>query len=591
VARLGRTPLVVGGAGLCIAVGIAGCTTARVSTPAAPDPSASAPATVPPTVLASVPATTPATAPATVPATAPATVPATVPATAPATAAASMPAVGDADPSGGLVPLPVSLVPEPSSSFVIGSHAAIAVSGTGAQQVGLDLADMLRPATGFALPVVTGTGSAGDITLALAANDPTLGAQGYTLAVSPTGVTIEANQPAGLFDGIQTLRQLLPSQLEASSLQAGPWVVPGARISDYPRYAYRGAMLDVARHFFPVATVERYIDELAMYKINVLHLHLSDDQGWRLAVDGWPALTTVGSRTAVGGGSGGFYTESDYTAIVKYAQARFITVVPEIDMPGHVGAALSSYASLNCDGVAPPINTTENVGHSSMCVGKPAVAQFLTAVIGELAKLTPGPYIDIGGDEAASTSVADYASFMSKAAQLVKADGKTPMGWADFATAQLPVGAVAQYWDYRTGAPLARQAVSQGAELVMSPADHTYLDQKYTPATTLGLQWAGTHEVEDAYNWDPATVVPGFAADVIGVEAPLWTETLISLQDLQYMAFPRIAELAEVGWTPQAQRNWSTFAPRLAAQGAAWKLLGINYYASPLVAWPANALG
>jgi hexosaminidase len=483
------------------------------------------------------------------------------------------------------------VVAEPSSSFVIGAHAAIAVSGASVQPVGFDLAGMLRPATGFALPVVTRQGRAGDISLGLAANDPTLGAEGYTLVVTPTGVTIEANQPAGLFDGIQTLRQLLPSELEAPSVQAGPWVVPGARISDYPRYAYRGAMLDVARHFFPVATVERYIDELAMYKINVLHLHLSDDQGWRLAVEGWPALTTVGSRTAVGGGSGGFYTESDYTAIVNYAQAHFITVVPEIDMPGHVGAALSSYASLNCDGIARPINTSENVGHSSLCVGKPAVDQFLTAVIGELAKLTPGPYIHIGGDEAASTSAADYALFVSKAAQVVKADGKIPMGWADIASADIPVGTVAQYWDFRTGSPLARAAVGKGAQLVMSPADHAYLDQKYTPATTLGLDWAGTHEVEDAYNWDPATVVSGLAADVIGVEGPLWTETLTSLQDLQYMAWPRMAELAEVGWTPQGQRNWSTFAPRLAAQGVAWRLLGINYYASPLVAWPQTAAG
>lgn len=579
MAHRGRRTLVVGCAGLCVVTGmLAGCTSARVSKPAAESSVAATP-----TSMTSATPTAPASTP---PASPTATAIATVPATPAMTSGA-----GDGDPTDRLVPLPVSVLPEPSSSFVIGVHAAIAVSGASAQQVGLDLADLLRPATGFAWPVVTRSGSPGDITLGLAANDPTLGAEGYTLVVSPAGVTIEANQPAGLFEGIQTLRQLLPSQLSASSVQAGPWVVPGVRISDYPRYAYRGAMLDVARHFFPVATVERYIDELAMYKINVLHLHLSDDQGWRLAVDGWPALTTVGSKTAVGGGPGGFYTTTDYTAIVKYAEAHFITVVPEIDMPGHVGAALSSYASLNCDGIAPPINTSEEVGHSSLCVGKPAVDKFLTAVVGELAKLTPGPYIHIGGDEAASTSASDYALFESLAAQVVKAAGKTPMGWEDFASAALPTGSIAQYWDFRNGSALARQAVAKGAQLVMSPADHTYLDQKYTPATSLGLQWAGTHEVQDAYNWDPATEVPGLAADVIGVEGPLWTETLTSLQDLQYMAWPRMAELAEVGWTPQVQRNWSTFAPRLAAQAAAWKLLGINYYASPLVPWPQNAAG
>jgi hexosaminidase len=568
--RLGRATLVVVCAGFCT---VTGCTTARVSRPAVADPSAEATATATPTATAT--ATETASAPATETASAPATETATPTAT----------GVDDADLIDRLVPLPVSVVPDPSSSFVIGAHTAIAVSTASVKQVGLDLAALLRPSTGFAIPVVSGTGGAGDITLGLAANDSTLGAEGYTLVVTRNGVTIEANQPEGVFHGIQTLRQLLPPELGASSVQAVPWVVPGGRISDYPRYTYRGAMLDVARHFFPVATVEHYIDELAMYKVNVLHLHLSDDQGWRLAIDGWPALTAVGSKTAVGGGLGGYYTKSDYTAIVNYAQAHFITVVPEIDMPGHTDAALASYASLNCDGKAPPINTTENVGESSLCVGRPAVDQFLTAVVGELAQLTPGPYIHIGGDEAASTSASDYVSFVGKAAQVVKADGKTPMGWADIASADLPTGTIAQYWDFRADSALARQAVSKGAQLVMSPADHTYLDQKYTPATSLGLQWAGTHEVSDAYNWDPATVVPGVAADVIGVEGPLWTETLTSLQDLQYMTWPRMAELAEVGWTPQVQRNWSSFAPRLAAQGDAWTVLGINYYASPLVPW------
>jgi hexosaminidase len=223
-------------------------------------------------------------------------------------------------------------------------------------------------------------------------------------------------------------------------------------------------------------------------------------------------------------------------------------------------------------------STTLVVGCAGLCIAVGVVAGCTTAH-------------RLGGDEAASTSTSDYASFMSRAAQLVKTDGKIPMGWAEIASADLPTGTIAQYWDFRTGSPLARRAVSQGAQLVMSPADHTYLDQKYTPATSLGLQWAGTHEVDDAYNWDPATVVPGLSADVIGVEGPLWTETLTSLQDLQYMAWPRMAELAEVGWTPQAQRNWSSFAPRLAVQGDAWKVLGINYYASPLVPLPQKAVG
>jgi len=488
-----------------------------------------------------------------------------------------------------LVPLPVSAVADPASTFTLGPDAQIDVhdGSAGAQQVALDLAQTLRPPTGFALPVVTGAGRPGGIALSLDADDHSLGDEGYTLVVADDGVTIKANAAAGLFYGAQTLRELLGPAIEAQGAQPGPWLVPGGKITDYPRYSYRGAMLDVARHFFPVSTVERYIDELSMYKINMLHLHLSDDQGWRIAIDGWPKLTTVGSSTAVGGGTGGFYTKADYTEIVTYAQAHFITVVPEIDMPGHVGAALSSYASLNCDGVAPPINVTIDVGQSSLCVGKADTNTFVRAVIGELAQLTPGPYIHIGGDEAQSTSASDYGSLIAMAAQTVENDGKTPMGWADIEQAQLPPGTVAQYWSYQNGVGYADDAAKRGGKLVMSPAEHVYLDQKYTLDTTLGLQWAGIHELPDAYDWDPSVLVSGASAAVIGVEGPLWSETLSSLADIEYMAWPRMAEVAEVAWTPQASRAWASFAPRLAAQGPAWKVLGVNFYASPKVAWPA----
>jgi hexosaminidase len=326
-----------------------------------------------------------------------------------------------------------------------------------------------------------------------------------------------------------------------------------------------------------------------MYKINSLHLHLSDDQGWRIAVDGWSKLTEIGSSTSVGGGAGGFYTKADYTEIVNYAKAHFITVVPEIDMPGHVGAALSSYASLNCDGIAPPINTSMDVGKSSLCVAKPITDTFVDDVIGELAHLTPGPYIHIGGDEAASTSTSDYAAFVAKATRDVIKHGKTPMGWADISAANIPAGTIAQYWNYQNGWSSATNAAAEGAKIVMSPANYAYFDQKFTHQTTLGLQWAGTHEVTDAYNWDPSGYIPGIANDVIGVEGELWTETLSNLPDLQLFAWPRMAELAEVGWTPQDDRQWKTFMPRLAAQAPAWKAMKVKFYDSPLVRWPAGA--
>ena len=183
-------------------------------------------------------------------------------------------------------------------------------------------------------------------------------------------VVLTGRTAAGLFHGVQTLRQLLPPRVEASTVQPGPWTIAGVHITDHPRFAWRGAMLDVARHFFDLGEVKRYIDLLAMYKVNVLHLHLADDQGWRIEIDSWPRLTTYGGSTEVGGGPGGYYTKAQYAELVKYAQDRHIMVVPEIDMPGHTNAALASYAELNCDGVAPPLYTGTSVGFSSLCIDK-----------------------------------------------------------------------------------------------------------------------------------------------------------------------------------------------------------------------------
>src|SRR5262249_5828475 len=256
--------------------------------------------------------------------------------------------------------------------------------------VGDFLATILRRSTGFALPV---SPTAGDISLLLSGAPPSVGAEGYQLDITAAGIELRANQPAGLFAGVQTLRQLLGVTEEATTVQSGPWPVPGGHIVDYPRFAHRGTMLDVARHFFPVATVKRLIDEAVLYKVNYVHLHLSDDQGWRIVIDSWPNLAVYGGSTAVGGGPGGYYTKADYTDIVNYAASRYVTVVPEIDMPGHTNAALASYAQLNCNGVAPALYTGTQVGFSSLCVPLELTYTFIDQVIGELAALTPGSYI------------------------------------------------------------------------------------------------------------------------------------------------------------------------------------------------------
>jgi hexosaminidase len=512
-----------------------------------------------------------------------------------ALAAAAPPegAAGAAVPA--LVPAPVSLRAVPGEAFRLTARARIVARAAAAGPVADYLAGVLRRPTGFRLPVTREQPPEDGSAIVLDLGGPeSLGQEGYGLDAGEEGVTLRARTPEGLFRGVQTLRQLLPARIESDAPQPGPWTVPGVRIVDQPRFAWRGAMLDVSRHFFGVAQVERYIDLISRYKLNVFHLHLSDDQGWRIAIDGWPRLTAVGGSTAVGGGPGGFYTQGDYAAIVRYAAARYIRVVPEIDTPGHVNAALASYAQLNCDGQAPPLYTGTDVGFSSLCVGKPVTYRFLDDVLGQLAALTPGPYLHVGGDEADSTSPQDYLAFIGRVQQIVHAHGKRLLGWEQVAGAPLARTSVAQFWTPASGsdpaADNARLAVRQGVKLVMSPANRVYLDMKYTEATPLGQDWAGLIEVRDSYSWDPATLVDGVTErDVLGVEAPLWSETLVTPADVEYMAFPRLPSVAEIDWSPQSGRSWESFRLRLAAQGPRWDAEGVHFYRSPQVPWPAPA--
>ncbi|AZQ34948.1 beta-N-acetylhexosaminidase [Streptomyces cyaneochromogenes] len=488
-----------------------------------------------------------------------------------------------------VVPAPASVAPS-GSPYRITRDTHIRVDDSReTRRVGEYLATVLRPSTGYRIPV-TAHGGAG-IRLRLAKGP--YGAEGYRLDSGANGVTITAARAAGLFHGVQTLRQLLPAAVEKDSVQPGPWLVAGGTIKDTPRYGWRGAMLDVSRHFFTVDQVKRYVDQLALYKINKLHLHLSDDQGWRIAVDSWPRLATYGGSTQVGGGPGGYYTKADYKEIVRYASSRYLEVVPEIDMPGHTNAALASYAELNCDGVAPPLYTGTEVGFSSLCVGKDITYDFVDDVIGELAALTPGKYLHIGGDEAHSTSHEDYVKFMDRVQPLVAKYGKTVVGWHQLTGANPSRGAVAQYWglDGTSAEEKAQvaKAAQNGTGIVLSPADRIYLDMKYTADTPLGLDWAGLVEVKRSYDWDPGNYLPGVPSSAVrGVEAPLWTETISKSADIEYMAFPRLAGVAELGWSPAATHDWEGYKDRLAAQGPRWEALGIGFYRSPQVPWPAG---
>ncbi|WP_309501031.1 beta-N-acetylhexosaminidase [Saccharopolyspora gloriosae] len=482
-----------------------------------------------------------------------------------------------------VIPAPESVREDPGVEFTLTAESAISAD-PGASEVADYLAGVLRPATGFPLPVAEG--GAGDVALRL--DDADLGPAGYRLDVAGDAVTLHAGGADGLFNGVQTLRQLLPATIESPQVRPGPWTIPGGEITDRPRYEHRAAGLDVARHFFDVESVKRYIDQIALYKMNFLRLHLSDDQGWRIQINDWPRLTEHGGSTEVGGGPGGFYTQQDYSEIVAYAESRHVTIIPEIDTPGHTNAALSSYAELNCDGVAPPLYTGIEVGFSSLCVDKDVTYEFLDDVIREIAALTPGPYLHIGGDEADATSDEQYRAFMDRALPIVEKYGKTAVGWHEYAKAEPQAGSVVQYWGVEAAeADTMAAAAARGNKILMSPADKSYLDMKYDESTELGLSWAAYIEVADAYGWDPASHLPGVPAEsVLGIEAPMWTETLENSAHLETMAFPRLPAIAELGWSPAATHDWESFRTRLAEQGPRWTAAGIGFTRSPQIPWP-----
>jgi hexosaminidase len=434
-------------------------------------------------------------------------------------------------------------------------------------------------------------------------NDADLGNEGYSLVIEEELITIAANKPAGVYMGVQTLAQIVP--LTPDKADSDKFRLATGTVRDYPTYAWRGSMLDVARHFFTVDEVKRYIDYISFYKMNILHLHLSDDQGWRIEIKSWPNLATHGGSTEVGGGAGGFYTQEQYKDIVAYAASRYITIVPEIDMPSHINSALASYGELNggtkvpVEGIFKGAPTTQGilngknkptelytgieVGWSTLRLDKPATFKFVNDVIRELAAITPGAYIHIGGDEAHVTKKEDYIEFINRFTEIVKSNGKQMIGWEEIAQANIDDNAIAQHW---TSEEYAQEAASKGARIIMSPSKKVYLDMQYDSTSKLGLHWAAYIEVDESYNWDPATRVTGIdKSQILGVEAPLWSETIATLDDIEYLLFPRLQGVAEIGWSPAESRNWEEYKVRLATHGPRMKAKGIDFYPSPRVPW------
>jgi len=490
-----------------------------------------------------------------------------------------------------LIPWPVSATFSDTERLSITKDTVIEVPAgqPELQRIARDLAELLRPALDTTLAIrERGAGSGGAspasgvIRLEIGSTDADRADEAYGLTIAASGVRIVSSTPAGVFYGTQTLRQLLPYSVELRGARPHALSLPTGQVVDRPRFAWRGAMLDVARHFFGPADVKRYIDLLALYKINHLHLHLSDDQGWRIEISAWPNLTTHGASTAVGGGAGGFYTKKDYADLVAYARDRFITIVPEIDMPSHINAALASYPELNCNGTAPPLYTGIEVGFSAFCVDKDITYKFIDDVVGEIAAMTPAPYFHIGGDEVKTLTPAQYAQFIERVQKIVAAHGKTVIGWDEIFHSTLLPSTIVQYWR-----PTASITPAPGTKLILSPANKIYLDMKYDDATVPGLKWAGLVDVPVTYEWDPATLLPQVPESaILGVEAPIWSETLVTMADVEFMAFPRLAAAAEVAWSTQAARQWPEFRTRLAAQAPRWSALGINAYWWPKLDWP-----
>jgi hexosaminidase len=489
-----------------------------------------------------------------------------------------------------LIPAPHSLEAR-SGEFVVTPTTTIVVPAGDERiaWIGGYLSELIGIAAGPERPRVqpgTGSAPAGSIRLLLAGTAALGEDESYELQIASDGVTISARHPAGLFYGVQTFRQLLPPFIDYEALRVEKERTvraPAVKIVDSPRFQWRGAMLDVSRHFFAVDEVKRYIDLMALHKLNRLHLHLADDQGWRVEIKSWPNLTARGGSTEVGGGPGGFYTQAQYADIVSYAQQRFITIVPEIDMPGHTNAALASYAELNCDGKARELYTGIEVGFSALCVEKDVTYKFIDDVVREIAAMTPGEYFHVGGDEVKTLTPQQYIGFIDRVQKIVVSHGKRMVGWDEVAPAALLPTTLVQHWR-PDGSPA--PAVAKGAKVIMSLANKAYLDMKYHRDTVLGLNWAGHIDVKDAYDWDPAKLVEDVPeSSLVGVEAPLWSETLANIRDVEFMAFPRLAAIAEVAWSRADGRSWDEFKVRVGAQAPRWTALGINFYRSPAVPW------
>ncbi len=484
-----------------------------------------------------------------------------------------------------MIPKPMKIIPT-NGGFALDEFTAIYTSenASGFPQVGKFLADKIRAKTKLQIPVnvVEVPNREGIIYINQSDSMELNAPEAYQLYITADSVILNSNTAEGAFRGIQTIRQIIPETSTDTLAEYKVWTIPTGKIIDNPVFEYRGTMLDVARHFFTVEEVKKYIDLLAYYKYNVLHLHLADDQGWRIEIKSWPKLTEVSGATEVGSGEGGFYTQEDYKDIVAYAAEQHMTIVPEIDMPGHTNAASLAYPFLNGNGKKIEPYEGTNVGFSTFDTRKDTVYAFIDDVVREISEITPGPYFHAGGDESHATKKNDFNYFVEKVQKIVNKHGKRMIGWDEIVTADVDSTAIPQYW---SSGDNAKAAVRKNLKMILSPAKKAYLDMQYDSLSKYGLHWAAYVPVDSAYVWDPEAYEGIPLKNILGIEAPLWSETIETFDELAYLAFPRAIGYSELSWSTPENRNWENYKVRLANQAPFLDRMDVKYYPSPLIDW------
>lgn len=521
-----------------------------------------------------------------------------------------------------LIPEPVSVV-QKEGLFLLKDNGVIAIPANhpDAERVAHFLAAAITKATGYKTGIINDTTTA-DIHFNLYQTpDSELSTEGYRLSVTPGAVSISANTAAGLFYGVQSFLQLLPKEIMSPSVVKNiSWAAPCAEITDYPRFGWRGLMLDVSRHFFTKEEVKQFIDDMSRYKFNLLHLHLTDDQGWRIEIKSLPKLTSVGAWNVKKTGRfgtfskpaadeprdyGGFFTQDDIREIVQYAQDRFVNILPEVDMPGHSLAAIASYPELSCTPGADKyrVNSGEQFmvwpsgGHfyglldNTLCPANEKVYEFIDKVFTEIAALFPFEYIHMGGDETARNfwqkseaikalmkrenlknldEVQSY--FVKRVEKIIESKGKKMIGWDEILQGGLAPNAAVMSWRGTKGGI---EAAKQKHEVVMSPTTFAYLDYMQGDASLEPPVYA-TLRLNKTYRFEPVPdgVDPKY---IKGGQANLWTEQIYNTRHMQYMLWPRALAIAESVWSPREKKNWNSFVPRVEKQFERFDMAGIKY--------------